>query len=304
MPEEIYTQLREYLDGMPGGFPSTESGVELRILEKMFTPEDARLTMQLRLFPEPPAVIAKRWGVSEERAAEKLAEMAETGIIIRIHSGKQDFYQATQYQVGFLEFFVTTIDRELAEMVMEFEPHLGDSVLQQHRVIPVGAAVDPASSIASYDKAKEIIKKQKLAAVAECICKKEKGLLGSECAKPHETCLSFGIGADHMIRTGKGREIGIDEALRIVDRAEENAMILMPTNARDIVHMCCCCSCCCALLRMLKAHDKPADFVIGLQTQHLRPAAYRTIGKKVIVPPNLDVTANNHIGIEYCSCAN
>ncbi len=261
MPEETYTRLREYLDRTPGGFPSTESGVELRILEKMFTPEDARLTMQLRLFPEPPSVISKRWGMTEDQAAEKLAEMAQKGLIIRIHSGKQDFYQSTQYQVGFLEFFVDTIDRDLAEMVMEFESHLGDSVLQQHRVVPVGAAVDPASTIASYDRAKEIVKKQKLAAVAECICKKEQGLLGKECGKPHETCMSFGIGADHMIRTGKAREISIDEALKIIDRAEENAMILMPTNSRDIVHMCCCCSCCCALLRMLKAHDRPTDYV-------------------------------------------
>ncbi|MBN2027200.1 MAG: 4Fe-4S binding protein [Actinobacteria bacterium] len=261
MPEEIYTQLREYLDGMPGGFPSTESGVELRILEKLFSPEDARLTMQLRMFPEPPSVIAKRWGMSEEQAAEKLKEMADKGLIIRIHSGKHDFYQATQYQVGFLEFFVTTIDRELAEMVVEFEKSLGDNVLQQHRVVPVGAAVDPTSSIASYEKAKEIIKKQKLAAVADCICKKQQALLGRECEKPLETCLSFGIGADHMIRTDKAREISIDEALEIIDRAEKNAMILMPTNAKDIVHMCCCCSCCCALLRMLKAHDRPADYV-------------------------------------------
>jgi Pyruvate/2-oxoacid:ferredoxin oxidoreductase delta subunit/DNA-binding Lrp family transcriptional regulator len=261
MPEEIYTQLREYLDRTPGGFPTTGSGVELKILEKMFTPEDARLTIQLRLFPEPPSVISKRWGMSEDQAAEKLAEMAEKGIIIRIHSGKHDFYQATQYQIGFLEFHIDSIDRELSEMVVEFEKHLGDSVLNQHRVIPVGAAVDATSSIASYDKAKEIIGKQKIAAVAECICKKQQGLLGKECEKPLETCMSFGIGADHMIRTGKGRKISIDEAFKIIDRAEENAMILMPTNARDIVHMCCCCSCCCALLRMLKAHDKPADFV-------------------------------------------
>lgn len=261
MPEAIYTQLREYLDGMPGGFPSTESGVELRILEKLFSPEDAGLIMQLRMFPEPPSVIAKRWGMSEEQAAEKLEEMAGKGLIIRIHSGKHDFYQATQYQVGFLEFFVTTIDRELAEMVVEFEKHLGDNVLQQHRVVPVGAAVDPTSSIASYEKAKEIVKRQKLAAVAECICKKQQALLGRECEKPLETCLSFGIGADHMIRTGKAREISIGEALEIIDRAEESAMILMPTNAKDIVHMCCCCSCCCALLRMLKVHDRPADYV-------------------------------------------
>ena len=261
MPDEAYTRLREYLDKTPGGFPATESGVELKMLEKMFTPEEARRTVQLRLFPEPAAVIAARWGMPEEQAASKLEDMARKGLIISIRSGKMIFYQATQYQIGFLEFQVDTIDRELSEMALEFEKHLGDSVLKQHRVIPVGAAVDAATPISSYDKAREIIGKQKQAAVATCICKKEQGLMGNECQKPHETCLSFGIGADHLVRIGKGREISIEEAYRIIDRAEENAMILMPTNAKDIVHMCCCCSCCCALLRMLKAHDRPADFV-------------------------------------------
>ncbi len=32
-------RLREFLNNMPGGYPETESGVELRILEKFFTPE-------------------------------------------------------------------------------------------------------------------------------------------------------------------------------------------------------------------------------------------------------------------------
>ncbi|MEW6554237.1 MAG: 4Fe-4S binding protein [Actinomycetota bacterium] len=260
MPDEAYTMLREYLDRTPGGFPATASGVELKMLEKLFTPEEARLTTQLRLFPEPAAVIAVRWGMPEEEATRKLEDMARKGLIISIRSGKMIFYQATQYQIGFLEFQVDTIDREFSEMALEFEKHLGDTVLRQHRVVPVGVAVDAATPVSSYDKAREIIGKQKQAAVATCICKKEQGLLGNECQKPHETCLSFGIGADHLVRIGKGREISIEEAYRIIDRAEENAMILMPTNTRDVVHMCCC-SCCCALLRMLKAHDRPADFV-------------------------------------------
>jgi hypothetical protein len=32
-------RLREFLNNIPGGYPETESGVELRILEKFFTPE-------------------------------------------------------------------------------------------------------------------------------------------------------------------------------------------------------------------------------------------------------------------------
>jgi Pyruvate/2-oxoacid:ferredoxin oxidoreductase delta subunit/DNA-binding Lrp family transcriptional regulator len=278
MAEEIYERLREYLNRMPGGFPSTESGVELKILQKMFTPEDARLTMQLRQFPEPSRVIAKRWGISEAEAAENLEEMAKKGIIVRVHSGREDFYQSIQYQIGFLEFHVDSIDRELAEMVVKFEKHLGDAILKQHRVVPVGAAVDTTTDIATYDRAREIISSQTTAAVATCICKKQQDLLGNECERPHETCMSFGIAADHMLRTGKARRISIDEAFSIINRADENAMILMPTNARDIVHICCCCGCCCALLRMLKVHERPADNVRSAFQVRVDPGLCATCG--------------------------
>ena len=41
--DDIYTQLAHFLDSLPAGYPSTESGVELRILRKLFTPEEAAL---------------------------------------------------------------------------------------------------------------------------------------------------------------------------------------------------------------------------------------------------------------------
>ena len=42
---EVYRKLARHLDNLPGGFPSTESGVELRILRRLFTPEDAELAL-------------------------------------------------------------------------------------------------------------------------------------------------------------------------------------------------------------------------------------------------------------------
>ena len=41
MTQEIYRNLAKHLDELPGGFPRTNSGVELRILQKLFSPEDA-----------------------------------------------------------------------------------------------------------------------------------------------------------------------------------------------------------------------------------------------------------------------
>ena len=37
MPSQVYYDLRDQLDQYSVGFPATESGVEMRILEKLFT---------------------------------------------------------------------------------------------------------------------------------------------------------------------------------------------------------------------------------------------------------------------------
>ena len=36
--KDVYKRLAEHLDDLPAGFPATDSGVELRILKRLFTP--------------------------------------------------------------------------------------------------------------------------------------------------------------------------------------------------------------------------------------------------------------------------
>jgi electron transport complex protein RnfB len=69
---DVYERLREHLDKLPGGFPATETGVELRILKRLFTAEDAELAQHLILKLEPATVISERAGISVEDAAERL----------------------------------------------------------------------------------------------------------------------------------------------------------------------------------------------------------------------------------------
>ena len=60
MSDQIYQQLASHLDKLPGGFPSTDSGVELEILRKLFSPDDAGIAVHLTLLAESPKVIAYR----------------------------------------------------------------------------------------------------------------------------------------------------------------------------------------------------------------------------------------------------
>ena len=51
MDSEItyYRQLQEHLDKLPIGYPKTNSGVELRILQLLFTPLEAKVALCLSL---------------------------------------------------------------------------------------------------------------------------------------------------------------------------------------------------------------------------------------------------------------
>ena len=52
--ENIYEKLRIRLDELATGYPETESKVEIRLLERLFTEEEAELFLQLSPILENP----------------------------------------------------------------------------------------------------------------------------------------------------------------------------------------------------------------------------------------------------------
>ena len=50
---QLYEELRKSIDKMPIGMPATESGVELRILKRLFTPQEAEISLNLNIIGEP-----------------------------------------------------------------------------------------------------------------------------------------------------------------------------------------------------------------------------------------------------------
>ena len=263
MAEDVYLRLREFLNNMPGGYPETESGVEIRILEKFFTPEQAEMTMHLTPIPEPVSAIAERAGMDEEEAAELLETLAKEGNIMRIRAGDQLYYMAISFVVGIYEFHLKVMDREFAEMMEEYQPYLAKmwSTLEtgQLRVVPVESAIENVHGVETYDRVRDLVKEHELFATADCICRKEQEVMGNRCDRPMENCLTFGVGAQWYIDNGLGREISKEECLEILDEAEESALVLSPSNAQAFVNICTCCSCCCNMLKGLRTFERPAD---------------------------------------------
>ncbi len=112
---------------MPLNYPSTETGVEIRLLKHLFTPEEARLTLNLSALPESLERIHKRVkdsGMSIEELERKLDILVEKGAIMggQLITGKkgEKQYSLAQFAVGMLEFQVDKLTKEYIEDAHEY----------------------------------------------------------------------------------------------------------------------------------------------------------------------------------------
>jgi electron transport complex protein RnfB len=265
MSEDVYLRLRAFMDTLPSGYPAAPTGVEIKILKKLFTPEQAELAVRLRPEPEGVRTIAARVGMNETELAPRLEEMAQKGCIFRLRDGEKRLYQAYQFIVGLYEFQLKNLDREFCELFEEYLPYIGASIMsaktRQMRVIPVESALSVAPAVASYNQVRDLVRQQDIISVSQCICRKEQGLLGNPCQRPQEVCLGFGNFGRFYLDNKLGRQIGTEEALKILDLAEESALVLMPTNSEKIEAICCCCACCCPSLKYARMMPRPADVI-------------------------------------------
>lgn len=263
---KVYQNLAKHLDNLPGGFPPSDSGVELRILKRLFTPGEAEIAVALSMLPEPAAAIAERLNMDESSMAQLLESMSKKGLIFSMHKQGQDLYMAAQFVVGIWEYHVNDLDKELIKDVNEYLPHLMQNVwmkqkTKQLRVIPISKSVAAEMSIMPYEEAEKIIQKQSKIVVAPCICRKEHNIMAKGCGKPLEACLIFGSGAYYYEKNGLGRSIPKDQALDILNKASEAGLVLQPGNSQKPSNICLCCGCCCQILKNLKDLDQPAKAV-------------------------------------------
>jgi len=260
MSEDVYSRLREYLHSMPGGYPSTPGGVEIRILKKLYTPDEADICLKLKTVPEEAAAIAGRHGLDEDELAEKLEDMAKRGLVFRVREGDKPLYHAYQFFIGILDAQINRADAELADLMKEYFPALAATRLslpiKQMRVVPVAKTVEAKTAVQTYNRFREMIKEDDLIAVAPCLCRQMRQTKGRECEHTHETCLSFGEHAQFYIDNGVARRISKDELLKLLDLAEEEGLVINTNNAQEVSIVCCCCSCCCGVLNGLKKLPK------------------------------------------------
>jgi electron transport complex protein RnfB len=228
--------------------------VELRILERIFTPQEAELAAAMRLTPEPAGEIASRAGRKPQETGDLLRQMARQGQIrARKVEGRLTF-GLIPFIVGIYENQLSRMDEELAALCERYFQETSGSMMgtrpSVHRVIPVERSITLDLEIFPYERAAELIEAGKSWGVRKCICRVQQHLIGKGCDHEVENCLVFAP-IEHAFDNGQDdRPITKEEALRILSETEEAGLIHSTANRQGpIFYICNCCTCCCGILR-------------------------------------------------------
>ena len=127
--EDVYLELRARLDDMATGYPETESKIEIKLLKRMFSEEEADLFLQLTPFLQNTEDVAQRLQRDADEIAELMERMAKKGLLFRKRKGDLVRYAAMPYVVGLFEHQVKTMDEEFAKDHEEyFESVFGNTI--------------------------------------------------------------------------------------------------------------------------------------------------------------------------------
>ena len=267
---ELYRALQRHLDRMPVPYPATESGVEIRILKQLFTPDEARLALCLSAIPETLGPIHRRTHrrMSREQLGQALDRMAEKGAIRKLPGKKGPRYGKSPLVVGMYEAQVNRLTPQLERDVRTyfgeaFGRELFGPRTPQMRTVPVHKSIPVEHPVASYDYIRRYVEATEGPfAVIPCVCRQGRALTGHPCQQTSapRNCLMFGVAATMMIREGVARPVSKEEMLGFLEQADREGLVLEPQNTLNPLFVCCCCGCCCGVLTTAKKLPKPAEF--------------------------------------------
>jgi Pyruvate/2-oxoacid:ferredoxin oxidoreductase delta subunit len=249
-----YKRLALRLDALPNGFPPTEDGAELRLLEKIYTPKEADLAAQLRLTIETPEQLAERIGGDPSVLKKQLRGMIRKGLI---NGGKAEGgfgYGLLPFVVGVYELQVERLDPEMARLFEEYYQKVFNNMLSVtpsiHRVVPVGETIKTGMEVRPLESAADIVAGANAWGVQDCICRKQKAMIDDPCDHPIDNCMVFSKRPGAFENNPIVTTMTQDQAMDKLKSAAEAGLVHSVSNTQDGIHYICnCCTCSCAVLR-------------------------------------------------------
>ncbi len=246
-------RLRDHL-----GAPASESGVELLILDRLFTEEEASLALQVPKVPALARNIADSAGIAAAKTARLLESMATKGLIVGTRTQEGTSYHLHRAVVLLWDTHfwrgpagLSAGDEELARLFRQYfsetlEGHLYNTASPSRRVFALEDALP--SDAPETDRVSSFVSSADFWSVGHCTCRVQTGLRHTGCEAPTEVCLIFGSFARYLASRNIARAVSAEEAGEIQRAAGERRLVITANDSMEAGWICNCCSCCCITL--------------------------------------------------------
>jgi len=254
-----YRNLVERLNRFPQGAPPSD--LLYRILEMLFSQEEARFVSLLPIKPFTAKTAAKRWKTSLAEAQTMLDTLSGRGILLDIEENGTSVYVLPPPMAGFFEFSMMRIRTDVNQKVLAelFYQYLNveedfikalftDGETQLGRVFVNEQALSAEMSlhVLDYERASEVIKTASHIGIGICYCRHKMEHKGQACDAPQDICMTFNNTAASLTKHGIARTVSVEECLDLLETAYEHNLVQFGENVRQRVNFICnCCKCCC-----------------------------------------------------------
>ncbi len=266
--KDLYHRLGKKIDGLTVRAPWNET--LFSILKELYSEDEADVVINMPTGLVSFERVKQATGYEESRLREILDGLADKGLIMDLAMPRETCYTISPMVIGIFEFTMMRMDesidfKKISRLFHEYL--LGDKAFlaanaahgektSVMRIVPYDETIQPAEhvEILDYEKACAIVESNARFSIGLCSCRHEKHHLGEkQCEVPLETCSTFGMGADYLVRRNLARSVSRPEMFENLERSRELGLVLAADNVQSgVSFMCHCCSCCCNMLQGIK----------------------------------------------------
>ncbi|WP_420237070.1 4Fe-4S dicluster domain-containing protein [Telmatobacter bradus] len=257
-----YHSLAERINLFPQGAPPTE--LLFRILETLFTHDEAELVALLPIRPFNVETAAGRWKKSPAESHKVLEALASRGMLLDMERDGEQIFVLPPPMAGFFEFSMMRIGNSydqnlLAELFHQYinveEDFIrdlltgGDTQIGRAFVNEQALPAESTLDVLDYERASEVIRTAEHIGIGACYCRHKMQHMGKACDAPMDICMTFSGAAQSLIKHGIARQVDAKECLDLLDQAYAHNLVQFGENVqRKVSYICNCCGCCCEAL--------------------------------------------------------
>jgi Na+-translocating ferredoxin:NAD+ oxidoreductase RNF subunit RnfB len=264
--KKAYQSLEQRLNRFPQGAPPSES--LYKILNLLFSEQEAALVSQLPVKPFTANTAAGVWKMTEPEAEKLLQQMAGKALLLDMETNGVRRYVLPPPMAGFFEFSMMRTRQDLdqkllAELFYQYlnveEEFVRDVFVGSETPIVRTYVHEPALNqdhlvnILDYEKASHIIESAAHIGISMCYCRHKMEHLGKNCDASMDICMTFNNTADSLIRHGHARRVDTAECMDLLQQAYHENLVQCGENVQNQPSFICnCCGCCCEALLAAK----------------------------------------------------